>query len=270
MHIKLTVLGCGTSTGVPVPGCKCAVCTSADPRNNRLRTSALITIDHKFNILIDSSPDLRQQSLKYRIDHIDAVLYTHGHADHILGFDDLRSFNFISRQAIPCWATPKTLSSLRKAFSYIFSPDPNYKGGILTQISVNEFEAGQKIKIGPLDIQTFRLPHGDFEVSGFRFGNIGYVTDAKSIPEAAKQYLKGLKYLILNSLRYEPHHTHLTIPESVALAQELGAEQTYFVHMSHEVDYAEVNAKLPQGIELAYDGLVLEGCAVRLTLDSKI
>jgi phosphoribosyl 1,2-cyclic phosphate phosphodiesterase len=253
--MRFQILGSGTSTGVPIPGCECSVCCSGLERNQRARTSAVIKLDDGRIILIDASTDLRWQCLKWGIKRVDGVLYTHCHADHILGTDDLRCFNFILKRAIPCYGTAQTLLELKAAFPYIFNPDPNYEGGLLAQLELNEFRYYEQFKLCELNIEPFELQHGKILVSGFKFGTVAYATDCKVMPQRSIELLKGIKVLFLDGLRYEPHKTHLTIDEAIALANEIGAEKTYLIHMTHSVDYYTVNPKLPKGIELAYDGL---------------
>lgn len=255
--MKLTILGCGTSTGVPVPACNCAVCRSNDPKNERLRTSALIEDSSGFAVLIDTSPDLRIQTLRRNIQRIDAVLFTHAHADHIMGLDDLRGFNFVKGAAIDCYADGKTLAALRRCFKYVFEPDPDYEGGLLPQILLHEIAAGTKLTLGTIEVQAFSLKHGREEILGYRFGEIGYATDCNFIPTETIAMLRGVRYLILDGLRFEPHRTHFTIAQAIELAAEIGAEHTYLTHMTHSIDYRTVSAKLPAHVALAYDGLTI-------------
>ena len=256
--MKLTILGCGTSTGVPVPGCHCAVCKSSHPRNKRTRTSALCTLDTGQNILIDTSPDLRTQALVNNIERVDAVLFTHSHADHIMGMDDVRPFNFINRNSIPCYGTTETLTNIRRVFNYIFEPDPNYEGGLLPQLSLSEISGRDPFKVLGITVQPFPLWHGKIPVTGFRFSDLGYATDCNQLTSEAKQTLSGIRYLILDGLRHEAHKTHFTIAQAVDVAQEIGAEQTWLVHMTHSIDYDETNRNLPSNIQLAWDGMVVE------------
>jgi phosphoribosyl 1,2-cyclic phosphate phosphodiesterase len=255
--MEFILLGCGTSTGVPLPGCFCRVCTSPNPRNYRNRTSALIKLDNGFHILIDAGPDLRQQAIAHKIPRVDAVLFTHAHADHILGTDDLRSFNFTSKQRIPCYGTDETLLGIKGPFSYIFEADSSYQGGLLAQLDLHSVPINSPFSINSAHFQPFSLIHGNLNVLGFRLGELGYATDFKTMPEEAKAILRGVKYLFIDGLRYEQHRTHATIPEAVELVQELGAKQAYIIHTAHSVEYDETNAKLPPGIELGYDGLTV-------------
>ncbi len=256
--MRFTILGCGTSTGVPVPGCRCAVCLSDDPKNNRLRTSAIIQADDGRGLLLDASADLRQQALRAGVERIDAVLFTHTHADHILGTDDLRCFNFTLKRRIPCYGTDTTLAEIRRFFSYIFEPNPSYLGGALAQLDLHRIEDTVPFEAGGFSVQPFPLTHGNTPVTGFRIGSLAYATDCNSIPEKAREILRGVRYLILDGLRYEAHRTHFTIPQAIEAAQEIGAERTILVHMTHSIDYATENPKLPPGIELGYDGLTLD------------
>jgi phosphoribosyl 1,2-cyclic phosphate phosphodiesterase len=257
MH-RLKLLGTGTSTGVPVPGCSCPVCRSTNPHNYRDRTSALITLATGPSILIDASPDLRQQSLRHAVARVDAVLFTHSHADHILGTDDLRCFNFVQGHRIPCYGTEFTLTRLRQTFPYIFTPDPSYEGGLLAQLDLLPLFYGAPLSLFGLDILPFELRHGSSSVAGFRFGEIGYATDCNFLTEGAYEALKGCRVLFLDALRYKPHKTHFTIEQALSVAAEIKAEQTYFIHMTHAIEHDAVNARLPEGVALAYDGLEIE------------
>ena len=255
--MKLTILGCGTSTGVPIPGCSCAVCTSTDTRNSRTRTSALLT--HKrSSILIDAGIDLRQQALREKINSIDAVLYTHAHSDHILGTDDLRVFNFKKKEPIPCYGTKATLQGVQQTFPYIFSPESNYQGGMLPKLTLNEIEPLKGFETEGIRILPFEMEHGSVTVTGFRIEDLVYATDCKKIPTESKDIMHDAEVLVLDGLRFEEHNTHLTIDEAIALSEELHAKQTYLVHMTHTIDYATVNALLPETVALAYDGLQIE------------
>ncbi len=249
------LLGSGTSTGVPVPGCRCQVCTSSHPRNYRNRTSAFLRMPDGRGILIDATPDLRQQAIINDIRSVDAVLFTHYHADHILGTDDLRSFNFVHRKRIPCYGTKPTLEVIRRTFPYIFTPDLDYKGGMIAQLDLVEIDGISSVSVLGLPVQTFPLQHGNVTVTGFRIGNVGYATDCKTLSKEAKAVLSGADYLFLDGLRHEHHHTHMSISEAVDASQELGVKKTYLIHTTHTIEYEEVNANLPAGIELGYDGL---------------
>ncbi len=253
--MEFTLLGCGTSTGVPIPGCSCRVCTSEDPRNYRDRTSALITLDSGTTILVDAGPDLRQQALKHKIPSVDNVIFTHSHADHILGTDDLRNFNFISSKRIACFATEATFAGIKQTFPYIFNPNPFYQGGMVAQLDVEEIQNDQEFSIAGTTIIPFPLSHGAVTVTGFRIGQLGYATDLHALSERAEHVLRGVKYLFIDGLRFEPHPTHLTIQQAIEISQRLQAQQTFLVHMTHTIDYHEVSTQLPKGVALGYDGL---------------
>ncbi len=210
-------------------------------------------------MLVDASIDLRMQALTFGIDRVDTVLFTHAHADHILGTDDLRCFNFVHRNVIPCYATPETLTKIKETFPYIFEANPKYEGGLLAQLTLNEFKMYQPFEVEGLKVTPLRLEHGSMEVAGFRIGDFAYATDCKRIPEESRKLLRGVKYLILDGLRYEQHKTHLTIEESLEVIADLKPGQTYLTHMTHAVDHDETNSKLPRGVELGYDGLKIEG-----------
>ena len=253
--MKFTLLGSGTSTGVPLAVCQCEVCASQDPKNHRNRTSGLIQLPSGFSILVDAGPDLRHQCIAHGVQRVDAVLYTHGHADHILGTDDLRSFNFFGRKRIPCYGSKATLVSLTRSFDYIFNPSASYVGGMLPQLDINEIPDEGELSIDEARFSLFLLPHGDVSVTGFRIGELAYCTDFKGLPERAAEQLRGVRYLFIDGIRYEPHNTHNTIEEAIDIAQELGAANTFIIHTTHSIDYSTVNPTLPPGIELGYDGL---------------
>ncbi|MCB0319559.1 MAG: MBL fold metallo-hydrolase [Bdellovibrionales bacterium] len=256
-NATLTILGCGTSTGVPIPGCRCEVCTSTHPRNTRLRTSAFISLASGENILIDASPDIRHQALTYGIDHLDAVFYTHAHADHILGTDDLRVFNFRKRVPIPCYGTQETLDSLQDFFHYIFKPNPHYEGGLLANLEAIPIQYNTRIPVAGVEILPLELYHGKLSVTSFRCGDLVYATDCNDIPETSLKEMYGVPILILDALRYEPHNTHYTLPQAIEVAQKLKAKETYLIHMAHSIEYEAVSKDLPPNIHLAYDGLKL-------------
>lgn len=256
--MKVTILGCGTSTGVPVPSCQCSVCCSKDPKNSRLRASILIETNGGKKIIVDTSSDFRQQVLRIGLNRVDAVLYTHAHADHILGLDDLRSYNFTQQEPIPCYATTTTWHGIERMFDYVFNPDKNYKGGGLAKIARNYFEPFDQIDLFGEKIETFQLMHGNMEVIGFKFGSFAYATDCNFIPEKSLQILKGVKILILDGLRHKPHATHFTLDQAVEVSKSLGVERAIFTHYTHSVDYHETNSNLPKGNELAFDGMEIE------------
>ncbi|MBD1400668.1 MBL fold metallo-hydrolase [Pelobacter sp. M08fum] len=247
--MNIVLLGTGTSTGIPVVGCRCRVCCSADPHNQRTRCSALLSCGGH-NLLIDTATDLRQQALREDIQHIDAVLYTHCHADHVHGIDDLRGFNVPGGNPIPLYADPQTLISLRRNFKYIF--DPCQPPGYVPKLTLHPL-AGPMDLFG-LEIIPIPLRHGAQPATGYRCGPFAYLTDCNRIPDSSLALLKGLELLVLDGLRFKPHPTHFNIPAAVAIAQSIGAKQTLLTHLSHDVDHAGVDADLPDGINLAYDG----------------
>ncbi len=255
--LRITVLGCGTSTGVPMPGCACDVCNSPDEKNRRLRCSLLIQYSGK-NILVDAGPDLRAQALRANIQHVDAVIFTHSHADHILGIDDLRPFNFKQGGSIPCYGTRETLEQIRRVFHYVFDRDPNYMGGLVSELTLNEIDYYESFELFGLRIEPFLLLHGNTNVAGLKIGNFAYATDCKVLPAKTKSLLTGIDTLILDGLRHRDHSTHLTIDEALAEAAELNAGKVFLTHMSHSIDYTIDSAKLPKSAALCFDGMTLE------------
>lgn len=260
--LTITILGSGTSTGIPVVGCRCAVCLSRHPLNQRTRCSALISYnDH--NILIDTSTDLRQQLLREDIDCIDAVFYTHSHADHLHGIDDLRGFNFHTKNPIPLHGAPQTLERIKNSFSYIF--DHSVPAGYIPNLELSPLE--QPVKMFGLTIVPIPLRHGWVTSLGYRCGPLAYLTDCNAVPAESMDKLQGLDLLILDGLRFTPHNTHFNIPQAIEVAREIGAKQTLLTHLSHEVDHPVHDQQLPPGINLAYDGQKIsfpskeEGCS---------
>ena len=256
--MKIIVLGSGTSTGVPLPGCPCEVCNSSDPKDKRNRTSIFVETDQGTSILVDTSPDLRHQSLAYGVKKIDAVLYTHAHADHILGLEDLRAFNFVSKKSIPLFATEESTAGLKRCFGYVFHPDPNYMGGLLPQVTITTIKPFVPFTAAQTVITPIPLLHGNMEVLGFRIGNFAYCTDCNEIPETSMNALQGLEVLILDGLRFESsgrHKTHFMIEDSIKTIIKLAPKQAYLTHMTHSVSHERDSKHLPSGVEFAYDGL---------------
>jgi len=249
----VTFLGTGTSTGVPVIGCRCAVCTSTDPRNTRLRQSVKIEIGAT-TFLIDTTPDLRLQLLRDPIKRLDFILYTHSHSDHLMGLDDIRPFNFRQREPITAYASPNTAKAVRRAFSYIW--DETQIGGGKPQLDLREVD-GPFTHDG-IDIVPIPVRHGEWTILGYRIGPFAYITDTNGIPAESRALLDGIDVLALDGLRVSPPHpTHFTIPEAIDCAQEIGARETYLIHLTHDIDHDPLDATLPNGIKLAYDGLKL-------------
>jgi len=251
---QLLFLGTGTSVGVPIVGCRCGTCTSADPRNQRTRTSVVLGLPGG-TLLIDTTPDLRSQLLRERIDGVQAILYTHDHVDHVYGLDDIRPICYRSGGPVPVYCEERVERRIRRAFDYAFETMPVPGGGV-PKI------AFERITTAPCDILgvrvvPLRLRHGVFDVLGFRFGNVAYCTDTNLIPDETWPLLGGLDTLILDCLRPERHPTHLSLDEAIAVAGRVAARRTLFVHMSHDIEHAAVSARLPAGVELAYDGLMI-------------
>jgi phosphoribosyl 1,2-cyclic phosphate phosphodiesterase len=254
MKATLTVLGSGTSMGVPTIGCDCAVCRSSDPHDKRTRPSVLIEYGGR-NVLIDTTPDFREQAIRENIRALDAVLYTHTHADHLLGIDDLRPLSFKHKpQRLPLYAHPDAAEFIRKMFRYIF--DADYKFGGLPQVELMPIE-------GPFDLfgagfEPIVLIHGDAEIYGFRFGSAAYLTDHSDIPEESLRKLEGLDVLFLDALRYKPHPTHSTVEHSLHTVQRLKPQRAFFTHICHDLPHEETNRTLPENVKLSYDGMKLQ------------
>jgi phosphoribosyl 1,2-cyclic phosphate phosphodiesterase len=252
---RILFLGTGTSHGVPMIGCTCAVCRSTDPRDTRLRPSIYVDVPGRAKILVDTGPDLRQQALTHRLTRVDAVLFTHGHADHVLGLDEVRRFNAMQGGPIPCYATGATWKTLRQTFHYIFDGDVQPGGGI-PQLEVHEIT-------GPLTLQGVRvvpvpLWHGQMPVFGFRFGDFAYLTDCSRLADDAWDLVDGVETLVIDALRDRPHVTHFSLDQALEVIARVKPRRAYTTHMTHDLAHAATNARLPAGVELAYDGLVLD------------
>ena len=252
--LRLTMLGSGTSMGVPSLGCGCAVCRSTDPHDNRTRPSVLLTTADGRNILIDTSPDLRLQALRVGLKRLDAVLFTHGHADHIMGLDDIRPFNLKQKQHIPVYANKQTLAILRRTFAYIFDDVPTFS--TIPAVDLHEIS-------GPFEAAGVRfipIPahHGGMDVLGFRFGRAAYLTDFSEIPASSMELLRGLDDLILSALRDKPHPMHSTVANSLDIVRTLAPRRAWFTHISHDLPHDETNARLPANVRMGYDGLTFE------------
>ncbi len=250
--MKLTFLGTGTSSGVPTLACYCKVCTSADPRDSRTRPSLLIENDG-LAVVIDTTPDFRAQALREGLERLDAVLFTHAHADHILGLDDVRVYYFRQQRPIPIYADARCMASIQQTFKYIFDGDYPYGG--VAKLDPHLIEG--LFEVGGLKILPVPLLHGNLPILGFRIGRAAYLTDVSEIPDSSFPLLEDLEVLILDTLRHQPHPTHLTVQQSLALVERLKPRRGFFTHIAHDLGHAETNALLPPHVRLAYDGLKL-------------
>ncbi|MFI5381319.1 MAG: MBL fold metallo-hydrolase [Tepidisphaerales bacterium] len=254
--VELLFLGTGTSAGVPMIGCDCAVCTSTDPRDQRTRPSVVISYDTT-RVLIDTTPELRLQCVTQGVKRIDAVVFTHAHADHIMGLDDVRRFNTVKGGPLDVWAEPRTHEVLQRCFTYAFrEPDPAcglYRPHLVPRTIDGPFEIN-RVKWRPI-----RLIHGNVPVLGFRVGNVAYCTDTNLIPEESFELLRGLDVLVLDGLRFERHTTHFSVEEAIEAAGRIGAKRTLLTHIAHNVSHGGDSAKLPRGVEFAHDGQVVGG-----------
>ena len=270
--MRVTVLGSGTSHGVPSIGCDCAVCRSADPKDRRTRPSILIDMSRNdaggtapgggsrvanavTSILVDTSTDLRMQAIANDVRRVDAILFTHSHADHVFGLDDVRRYNQMQQSTIPCFADGETVANLQRMFAYVFDASTQ-KGGGIPQLSL--FRIGGAFSLGGVEIVPVPLFHGRLPVLGFRVGAFAYLTDCNRIPDESWPLLDGVRTVIIDALRRRPHSTHFSVDEAIAAVERMRAERAYFTHVCHDLGHAETNARLPAGMELAYDGLVLE------------
>jgi len=266
--VRVTFLGTGTSHGVPMIGCGCAVCRSSDPRDNRTRPSILIDLDGPapsdrpdagessgFRLLVDTSTDLRAQALRHGVDRVDAIFFTHAHADHIFGFDELRRFNHLTRKPLVAYGDESTLAAIRKAFWYAYDPGAHKGGGVP---DVRLCAVGGPFGLAGREILPVPVRHGTTTVNGVRIGSFAYVTDCNAIPPASMDLLRGLDVLVLDALRHKTHPTHFTLAQAVAVSEALGPRQTYFTHMCHDLPHEATCASLPAGVTLAYDGLVID------------
>jgi len=253
MRALLTVLGSGTSMGVPTIGCDCAVCHSQDPRDRRTRPSVLIEYGGR-SVLIDTTPDFREQAIREQIRKLDAVLYTHTHADHLLGIDDLRPLSFLHRpNKLPLYAHPDAAAFIQNMFRYIF--DSDYKFGGLPQVEMRPLQG--TLELFGARFEPITLIHGDAEIYGFRFGSAAYLTDHSEIPVASLSKLENLDVLFLDALRYKPHPTHSTVENSLRIVERLKPQRAFFTHICHDLPHQETNASLPENVKLSYDGMKL-------------
>lgn len=277
---RLIILGSGTSSGVPVIGCECAICTSSDPRDKRTRSSACLQFRDGMGqervVLIDTSPDLREQALRHQLKRCDAIFFTHNHVDHVFGLDDVRRFNAMMRAPIPIYADAHTMESLFRVFKHIFDRDNNINDSFVATLLPHLLDVEKPVDLLGLRVTPLRLLHGRQPVLGFRMDAVdaegkrvvfddqsgplplAYCTDVSSIPPETWPQLRGLRTLVLDMLRYRHHPTHLTVDQAIAAAETIGARQTFFTHMTHDILHAELDPKLPATMHLGYDGLVIE------------
>ena len=251
--LKITFLGTGTSSGVPMVACDCGVCKSNDPKDQRLRSSILVQ-SSKTSFVVDTTPDFRYQMLREQVKKLDAVLYTHPHKDHIAGLDDVKAFTFVSGNAMEIFANELTQEALKREFYYIFT-DKKYPG--IPQVNINTIDL-TPFSIGDIPVIPILVWHLNMPVLGFRFGDFTYITDANRMEETEKEKIKGSKTLVINALRHKKHLSHFTLDEAINLVQELNVPQAYFTHISHQLGkHQQINSELPNGVELAYDGMQL-------------
>ncbi len=252
--MRITFLGTGTSVGIPMVACQCEVCRSENPKDQRLRCSILVEVADKV-MVVDIGPDFRQQMLSAAVKQLDAILITHEHRDHVAGLDDVRPFNFMQSKPMDIYAEEKVIQDLKQSFNYIFG-NSDYPG--VPQINLRKIQ-NRPFKVGGIPVIPIRVKHGKMPVLGFRFGDFTYITDANHIDKKEKKKIEGSRYLVLNALRHTPHHSHFTVDEAIAIAKEVGAETTYLTHISHWLGkYDIVEPSLPEGVHLAYDGLVIQ------------
>ncbi len=252
---RVTILGSGTSEGVPLIGCTCATCRSDDPRDRRWRPSIVIELPGGVSVLVDTTPDLRSQALAFRLCRVDAILYTHGHADHIMGFDDLRRFNALQGAVIPCYADARTCGELGLVFEYAFNGEPCEGGGI-PRVVLHRVDG--EFSIGGCTVVPVPVLHGSRQILGYRVGSFAYLTDCSAIPAGSWSLLDGVDTLVIDALREVPHPTHFTVTEALAVVDRLAPRRTYFTHINHDLRHQATCARLPEGVELAYDGLTIE------------
>lgn len=268
MQARLTFLGSGTSMGVPTLGCSCEVCTSVNPRDKRLRPSVAVRWNgdgRERTVIIDTGPDFRQQALREKIASVDAVLYTHAHADHILGMDDLRPLSYEAFRIggpIPLYADAETAATLERIYDYTLAPDATYANRARVELR----PLTERVRVHEMEFIRVPVLHGSLPVSGFRFGDTAYLTDVSTIPEESFALLGGLETLVLPALRHKPHPSHANVAQAVEWAKRIGAKQTWLTHIAHELGHEATNRMLPEGVAMAYDGLEV---AVNLDGDTR-
>ena len=262
MRISLTLLGTGTSSGVPMIGCDCPICTSPDPRDRRDRAGAMVRYPDasgvERTVLIDTTPELRHQMLRHRVKRLDAVTYTHAHADHVFGIDDLRPFNVAMKQPIDIYAEPSVCQWMRHSFAYIFEPHKNTNPSFVPQLLLHEVHAGVPFSIAGVSWTPIRLLHGRLPILGYRVADVAYCTDCSAIPPESYPALEGLDVLVIDALRYRHHPTHMTVDQALAAIDHLQPRRAYLTHIAHDILHADLEKHLPPNVTLAHDGLTLE------------
>jgi phosphoribosyl 1,2-cyclic phosphate phosphodiesterase len=261
MTMRVTLLGTGTSTGVPIIGCDCKVCTSHDPRDRRDRPGAMVQWtdgDIERTVLIDTSTDLRWQMIRHDVQRIDGIVYTHNHADHVFGLDDVRRFNAVQKEAIDVFGERRVLDWLRRTFAYVFDPSENVNQSFVASLDLHEVAAGEPTVIAGREFRPIRLLHGKLPILGWRVGDVAYCTDCSEIPDESMDELAGLEVLVIDALRHRPHPTHLTIEQALAVVDRLKPRRTYFTHIAHDILHAELESQLPEHVILGHDGLTFE------------
>jgi phosphoribosyl 1,2-cyclic phosphate phosphodiesterase len=251
---RVTLLGTGTSHGVPMIGCDCAVCLSTDPRDRRWRPSAYIQLPD-LAVLVDTSTDLRAQALRFGVSRVDAILFTHGHADHVMGLDEVRRFNALQGGRIACYADAQTVGEVRRTFAYIFEAGAP-RGGGLPELDL--FTVAGEFSLGRQVVVPITVLHGRRPVLAYRIGSFAYVTDCSSIPDSSWPLLEGVEWLVLDALRERPHPTHFSVTQALEVVRRIAPRRAWFTHIAHDLSHAETCARLPEGVELAYDGLTLD------------
>jgi phosphoribosyl 1,2-cyclic phosphate phosphodiesterase len=259
--IELLFLGSGTSAGIPLIGCHCPVCSSSDPHDKRTRPSVVISYG-PYRVLVDTTPELRIQCIAQGVERIDAVVFTHAHADHVMGLDDVRRFNMLSGLPLDVWADDATHQALQRCFGYAFAPPAPDAESFRPHLRKRLIAEDQAFEVAGRKWTPIRLMHGKLSVLGFRVGRLAYCTDVSEIPEESFDKLHNLDVLVLDALHPKPHAKHFSIGQAIAAAQRIGAKQTFFTHMTHSISHAEVEASLPPGIHLSYDGLRVQARAI--------
>ncbi len=263
--MQVTILGCGTSIGVPVIGCDCPVCRANRPRNRRTRTSALIELDGGEKIIIDTSPDFRAQALRHNLRRLDALFYTHMHADHTHGIDEVRCINYIMQKPLDVYAVPAHIRHIKNQFSYIFQ-EGGQEGGGRPRLTMHAVKTGRAFELFGQKILPLRLLHGRLLCVGWRIGAFAYLTDVSRIPAETYPLLAGVKVLVIDALRFKPHETHFCLDEALAEIKRIAPQRAVITHISHDIDYYRDSQLLPEGVEFAYDGLEMEITSVGYTV----